>query len=149
MSAAQIQIEMLEVCLDTKTVLRNCEKCEKCGVEFESVKRQRFCSNACRQAAYRESPNYQERVRRRKAATLRRKLDRRPYRYMSFDGRTAGPYKGSDKCVKVQPDRGDLDPDGFPYRRDLKRHASAKALDQQVSTAATADLRIAVPGKTG
>jgi len=103
---------MLEVCLDTKTMLRNCEKC---GVEFEPVQRQRFCSNACKQAAYRESPNYQERLRQKRDATLKQKLAaidwkmaQRPYRSMSFDGRTAGPLCGPDKRVRLKKDRGDL-----------------------------------------
>jgi hypothetical protein len=106
MSEALIQTEMLEVCLDTKTVLRNCKKC---GVEFEPVKRQQFCSDACRQAAYRDSPKYQERLRQKRDATFRRKMARRPYRYMTFDGRTAGPFRGPDKQrVRLQKDRGDL-----------------------------------------
>lgn len=106
MSESLLVIRMLGVCQDTKSVLRNCEKC---GIEFSPVKRQRFCSNACKQAAYRDSPKYQERVRQRKAATLRRKMARRPYKYMSFDGRTEGPSKGRAKQrVRLQKDRGDL-----------------------------------------
>jgi hypothetical protein len=110
MSEALVQNEMVDVCPEAKKVLRNCEKC---SLEFEPVKRQRFCSNGCKQAAYRESPKYLERLRQKKAATLQRKMAQRPYKYMTFDGRTAGPAKRPDKRVRLQKDRGDLI-DGAP-----------------------------------
>ena len=115
MSESLVLTELLEVCLDRKTVLRNCEKC---GVEFEPVKRQRFCSNACRQAAYRERPAYLaiKNEAKRARQELKNEEFKSLYRYCSigFDGRYSGPLYGRDKRVRRQPDRGDLDPHGYP-----------------------------------
>jgi hypothetical protein len=100
---------MLEVCLDTKTMLRNCEKCR---VEFRRVKRQRFCSNACRQAAYRERPAYLaiknegERARQKLKDEEFKSLNR--YCSIGFDARYSGPLYGPDKRARRQKDRGDL-----------------------------------------
>jgi hypothetical protein len=97
------------VCLDAKTVLCICEKC---GQEFQPVRHQRFCSAACRQAAYRDSSKYQGRLNRLKLNTLARRNDRfrslNRYRALGFDGRFAGPLYGGRGRVRLQKDRRDL-----------------------------------------
>jgi hypothetical protein len=96
MSEPQVLPHTLEVCPDTTTVLRNCEKC---GVEFKPVKRQRFCSNGCKQAAYRASPAYQARLYKKRCerwAPRNEKFQRRNRaRSLGFDGRYGGPLNSS------------------------------------------------------
>jgi hypothetical protein len=104
-----IEEAVARVCLDAKTVLCICEKC---GQEFQPVRHQRFCSAACRQAAYRDSSKYQARLLELKNNTLARRNDRfrslNRYRALEFDGRFAGPLYGGGKRVRLQKDRRDL-----------------------------------------
>jgi hypothetical protein len=103
-----IEKAAVEVCLHTKIALCICGKC---GQEFQPVRHQRFCSAACRQAAYRDSPKYQGRLHQSKTDALARRNNRfrsvNRYRALEFDGRFAGPLYGG-KRVRLQKDRGDL-----------------------------------------
>jgi hypothetical protein len=72
--------------------------CE-CGTEFASRPGKKFCTNVCRQRAYRKSPAHeailagqkQQRLNRRNAWIQRRDLFENRYKYLSFDGRVSGP----------------------------------------------------------
>ena len=93
MSEAMIQNEILEVCLNEVSVLRI--DCPNCGEAFETKsKLQRFCSGACRQAAYRESPAYQARLYKKRCerwAPKNERFQRRNRaRSLGFDGRYGG-----------------------------------------------------------
>jgi|SRR6516164_4043409 hypothetical protein len=68
--------------------------CEQCGATFERDRRKRFCSNACRQAAYRKSAAYTGTLAKKKEQRLRRRnaYFKRRYRFKTlFLGCHSGP----------------------------------------------------------
>ena len=86
--------------------------CARCGTEFEKKsKRNLYCSHACRQAAYQQSPSYQALRAQKKAASQQRRRDkfkqRNYYRALGFDGRYGGPSNGPVPSSRCQLDRID------------------------------------------
>lgn len=77
---------------------------QPCAQSFGTTNnRQRFCSVRCRSKAY-YAPK--------RAATLRRKLERRRAMSMGFDGRTGGPRYGREVDNALRKD-------GFDYGRQI------------------------------
>lgn len=70
-------------------------QCSECQTQFTPQGRQKFCTNVCRQRAYRKSPAHRAQLdgvrnqrRNRRAAWHVRK---NRHKYLSFDGRYSGP----------------------------------------------------------
>ena len=71
--------------------------CEKCRTAFEpKSKRQRFCSDACRQSAYRDSPGYKKRL-----------LEKRRERWKPPQRLARGAEEGGDHGLRREEQRTD------------------------------------------
>lgn len=86
-------------------------KCLHCEKEFAPKPNQKFCSNACRQKAYRLSPAHRKSLQGQKHQRMNRRNDwtkrRRAYMSLAFDGRHSG------SIIGTVPALGSINPKQF------------------------------------